>query len=71
MHFFYIGLFIGINIRLVDGTSYNEGKVEIFHAGEWGTICESQFSESEGQVVCRMLGLDTEYISVIVNFQIH
>ena len=50
-------------IRLVDGTSPNEGRVEIFleteHAGEqigeWGTICDDQWDLKDAAVICRML----------------
>ena len=50
-------------IRLADGTSPNEGRVEIFlkteHAGEqigeWGTICDDQWDLKDAAVICRML----------------
>jgi hypothetical protein len=45
-------------VRLVNGTTYNEGRIEIFHSNEWGSICDNTFNEEDGQVVCRMLGLD-------------
>ncbi|XP_052086629.1 scavenger receptor cysteine-rich domain superfamily protein-like [Mytilus californianus] len=55
-----VGIACGISVRLIGGASYNEGRVEIHHANEWGTICETNFSKNEGMVVCRMLGLDTD-----------
>ncbi|CAC5370694.1 DMBT1 [Mytilus coruscus] len=57
----------GVNVRLVGGSAYNEGKVEIFHENEWGTICGNTFSEEDGKVVCRMLGLDTENITIVTS----
>ncbi len=33
------------------------GKVEIFHNGSWGTVCASEWSNIDAQVVCRGLGL--------------
>ncbi|XP_071948679.1 scavenger receptor cysteine-rich domain-containing protein DMBT1-like [Antedon mediterranea] len=43
-------------LRLVDGTSENQGRIEIFHDGEWGTVCDDNFSLEDGAVVCRQLG---------------
>lgn len=53
---------VGIGVRLVNGTAYNEGRIEIFHSNEWGSICDNTFDKEDGQVVCRMLGLDTTYV---------
>ena len=32
-------------LRLADGPSESQGRLEVFHAGEWGTICDDQFDE--------------------------
>ena len=32
-------------LRLADGPSDNQGRLEVFHAGEWGTVCDDQFDE--------------------------
>ncbi|KAH3842061.1 hypothetical protein DPMN_115549 [Dreissena polymorpha] len=45
------------NIRLVDGLNNYTGRVEIFHDGQWGTVCDDDFGYEEVVVVCRMLGL--------------
>jgi len=50
---------LGIDdIRLTDGW---KGRVEIFVAGEWGTICDDHFSDREATVVCNMLGYRLGY----------
>lgn len=38
------------------------GRVEVRHKGVWGTVCDDNFGEEEGQVICRMLGLEGKAI---------
>lgn len=32
------------------------GNVEILHDLKWGNICDDEWDEDEGQVICRQLG---------------
>ncbi|EFA05685.1 serine protease P153 [Tribolium castaneum] len=43
-------------IRLVNGTNRQQGRVEIRHHGIWGTICDDDFNEDAAKVICKHLG---------------
>uniref|UniRef100_A0A803V6C6 Lysyl oxidase homolog n=1 Tax=Ficedula albicollis TaxID=59894 RepID=A0A803V6C6_FICAL len=46
-----------IQLRLAgQKRKHNEGRVEVFYSGEWGTVCDDDFSIHAAHVACRELG---------------
>ena len=49
------------DIRLTDGEYSNEGRLEVYCNGEWGTVCDDSdtFGDTEATVACRQLGYNS------------
>ena len=49
-------------IRLQGGNFVNQGRVEVYCNGQWGTICNHGFGSTDGNTICKQLGY-TGYIN--------
>ena len=46
------------DVRLIDGLTPHDGRVEICLSGLWGSVCNYLWDARHAQVVCRQLGYD-------------
>ena len=44
------------DVRLVDGRSPYEGRVEVCINDQWGTVCDNSWSNTDATTVCKQLG---------------
>ncbi|XP_069120540.1 neurotrypsin-like [Argopecten irradians] len=44
------------SLRLVGGPSDSSGRLEVYHDGVWGTVCDNDFDSRDVRVACRQLG---------------
>ena len=47
------------DVRLVGGSTDNEGNVQICYYNAWGSICDDSWGRSDSNVVCRQLGFQS------------
>ncbi|XP_071504468.1 scavenger receptor cysteine-rich domain-containing protein DMBT1-like [Diadema antillarum] len=50
-------------VRLAGSSVPYNGRVEIYHSGVWGTVCNDRWGSNEARVVCRQLGYPGVYDS--------
>ena len=54
------------DIRLVDGLSEYEGRVEVCIATVWGTVCNNQWDSTDASVACGQLGYSEDSKRIIM-----
>ena len=55
------------DIRLVDGPTQLEGRVEICFNNTYGSVCHDLWGEADAQVVCKQLGFNDSGASALAN----
>jgi len=43
-------------VRLGGGNGSHEGRLEVYHNGFWGTVCDDGFTDAAATVACYSLG---------------
>ena len=52
----YFSIYFLVKLRLADGLSEYDGRLEVSLLGEWGTVSGKGFGTAEAKVACRTLG---------------
>lgn len=51
-------------IRLVGKTPF-KGRLEVFYGGEWGTVCDDNFTPFGCELVCKQLGFWYVFVGIL------
>ena len=46
----------GFEVRIFDGPTDGYGRLEVFHDGIWGSVCDAEFDMMDAHGACRSVG---------------
>lgn len=52
-------------LRVVNGTNRCNGRVEVYHDGQWKRVCSSDWDREQASVVCREMNCGTPVVQPI------
>ena len=56
MSFIFIRVYTDGRFRLAGNAPHNEGRLEVFYNGTWGTVCDDSFDNKAATIACHSLG---------------
>ena len=54
------------DLRVVNGTSVREGRVEICFNSAWGTVCNDNYGVADAQTLCSQLNFEGEMFALLL-----
>ena len=67
LNFWFCAVCADGDVRLTNGSSSREGRVEICFGHQWGSICDKEWDNSDANVVCGQLGFSMTGTVLIEN----